>query len=280
MNDLRYDFLAEAIIVKDSLIDDVPDILFPEEEMSLGNACMKRRREFNAGRWCARLALAELGIANFPVLRSMKRFPIWPPGIVGSIAHTDTYSIAAVGLQKHILGIGVDVEKVWRCQQSLWDLVFSEDEKSWLSCLHETAQVPAATLLFSAKECFYKYQFALTQANIDYREVVFQLASTDRGFRLTLSKCPLREVRSCHEVTVAWTYTNGMVVTAVCGNRDRRKDDRFLTHEQLIDDSSEFLSPVLVSEAILDDVRGRISDQPQSWNRFKSDHIEDNKDWL
>ena len=47
--------------------------LLPEEEAFVANVVPKRRREFTAGRICARKALEVLGVRNFPVLRGKDR---------------------------------------------------------------------------------------------------------------------------------------------------------------------------------------------------------------
>ena len=66
-------------------IDGEPGELFPEEVVHLDKAIASRRREFAAGRACAREALAKLGLPPVPILRGEKREPLWPQGIVGSL---------------------------------------------------------------------------------------------------------------------------------------------------------------------------------------------------
>ncbi len=62
--------------------------LFPEEEVHVQRAVPRRRDEFSAGRWCARQALAELGVAPAPIPVGAWRNPLWPAGMTGSISHT------------------------------------------------------------------------------------------------------------------------------------------------------------------------------------------------
>src|SRR3712207_1286527 len=68
--------------------------LLPEEEGSVRTAGVKRRREFAAGRQCARRALAHLGFAGVPLPASADRAPCWPVGVCGSISHTELFCIA------------------------------------------------------------------------------------------------------------------------------------------------------------------------------------------
>ena len=65
-----------------------PSLLEPEEALAVANAVPKRVQEFAAGRLCARRALAEFGVVDFPVRAARDRQPIWPEFLVGSITHT------------------------------------------------------------------------------------------------------------------------------------------------------------------------------------------------
>ena len=73
-----------------------PDPLLPAERAALGQVVDGRRRDFAAGRHCARRALARLVGSPEPILSGPDREPVWPQGIVGSITHCDGYRAAAV----------------------------------------------------------------------------------------------------------------------------------------------------------------------------------------
>jgi 4'-phosphopantetheinyl transferase EntD len=89
---------------------DPPVELFPSEAALLVTAVEKRRQEFATVRHCARLALAELGVAPAPILPGIRGAPIWPDGIVGSMTHCTGYRAAAVGRTTQVGGIGIDAE--------------------------------------------------------------------------------------------------------------------------------------------------------------------------
>src|SRR5258706_16095138 len=49
----------------------------------------------------------------------------------------------------------------------LWRSICTPSETAWLGSLPDSERLAAATLIFSAKEAFYKCQFALTQERIE-----------------------------------------------------------------------------------------------------------------
>ena len=84
--------------------------LFPEEAACIERAVAKRRREFTAGRLCARAALARVGVPPAPLLPNSDRTPRWPEGIVGSISHCDGYCGVVVARRERFAGLGLDAE--------------------------------------------------------------------------------------------------------------------------------------------------------------------------
>ena len=78
-------FGDKAILVTEKIADHRQS-LYPEERALISGVIEKRAHEFSTGRFCARQALLEFGIDNFPVLRGEQREPIWPKNIVGSIS--------------------------------------------------------------------------------------------------------------------------------------------------------------------------------------------------
>ncbi len=88
-----------------------PALLWPEEARHLSSAAVpKRVQEFVAGRLCARRALAELGIVDFPIRVAADRQPCWPAQAVGSITHTAGFCAAVVAARDRILALGLDTE--------------------------------------------------------------------------------------------------------------------------------------------------------------------------
>src|ERR1700712_4633719 len=85
------------------------DHLTPEEAVIVANAAGKRKIDFSTGRYCARIALANLIAGKVSIIVGDKRQPIWPPGIVGSISHSSKLVGAVVAPNSLFLGIGLDI---------------------------------------------------------------------------------------------------------------------------------------------------------------------------
>lgn len=147
--------------------------LHPDEATRISHASGKRRREFAAGRMCARAALVELGMASDrPLGSAPDRAPLWPEGVIGSISHTDDYCIAVLArADRSDDGIGIDVERFGRVGDNLHRTIFTTAERSWLGRLPGPERAETATTLFSGKEAFYKAQHPLTGSWVGFKDV-------------------------------------------------------------------------------------------------------------
>lgn len=158
--------------------------LYSQEQIFLQHATGKRRGEFAAGRLCARKALQRLGVTEAPISADEKGAPIWPIGFVGSISHTKGYYAAAVAKKEDVEAIGLDVEKADRLQTPLWNRVLKVSEIAWLEkTIPQSMQVTWATLFFSAKEAFYKFQYPITGCWLGFQDVriKFNEINTESG---------------------------------------------------------------------------------------------------
>ncbi len=142
--------------------------LHEEEELLVVHAVEKRYREFAAGRTCARLALATLGIINFPVLAGPSREPVWPDGIVGSVTHCDGYCAAAVARVSDFAGVGIDSEVNAPLSDKVNSIVGLPEE---LNRLDDSGLGSLAVLLFSAKEAIYKAWYPLTHRPLNFLDI-------------------------------------------------------------------------------------------------------------
>ena len=135
----------------------------------------KRLTDFSTGRYCAIKALEQLGIKDAIIPIGKDREPIWPDGVVGSISHCDTLVGAIVAKKSKHISLGLDIEEIGRVTPDLFDLVFTEKEKSYLSSFKGRKLEEQSTLIFSMKEAFYKMQFPLTKTFLDFKDVEIEI---------------------------------------------------------------------------------------------------------
>jgi 4'-phosphopantetheinyl transferase EntD len=147
--------------------------LLPEEAAIVRTSVEKRRQEFTASRSCARRALAELGITNFPLLANHDRSPIWPTAVVGTITHTDGcakgFCGVAVADRRIAMGLGLDAEPRQPLPQDIWPLILDEQEQR---DAHQASEPGVqARLVFSAKEATYKALFPTFRRFLEFSDV-------------------------------------------------------------------------------------------------------------
>lgn len=195
-----------------------PDLLLDGERQLLGRAAPKRAREFAAGRLCARRALAQFGIVNFPIGERDDHRPQWPEHLTGSITHTDGYSAAAVGERQRFQAIGIDAESIGSVSEDIGSHVLLASEMDWLESLPAPEQAKVATLLFSAKEAFYKCQYEVTGQWLEFKDITVDFFgwNLDRG---SFAVRPVRRVelfeRGGGPAIGRFACTHDRVVTAI-----------------------------------------------------------------
>ena len=131
---------------------------------------------------------------DFPLTVGPQREPLWPEGFVGSITHTTGLCAAVVGERKHFMGLGVDIEIAGRVNPELWPSICVAEERAWLGSLAEHERAVAATLVFAAKEAFYKAQFPLVRERLLFHDVRITVPIWDAPQGNFLAR-PLRPVR-------------------------------------------------------------------------------------
>jgi 4'-phosphopantetheinyl transferase EntD len=144
--------------------------LFPAEEAMISRAIDKRRHQFTAGRLCARAAFVALGAPPGPILHGEDRAPIWPPGVVGTITHTDTWCAAAAARESDgVRSLGLDVEPDTPLKPELIKTITVPEERVFLDAQPASERYLLAKLIFSAKECAYKCQYPLSRAYFGFQ---------------------------------------------------------------------------------------------------------------
>ena len=171
--------------------------LLEEEAASIASPVVTVRRASGAARIVARDLLAQLGHARVAVPKGSSGEPIWPPGVAGSLAHDDRVAVAAVGLQRDVGAIGIDVEPAVLLRPDMLELLATPAE------LRRIADDPLrGRLLFAAKEAVYKAVYPLDRVFLEFHDIEVDLAGrkavTRAGRVITLRYCI-----SSHVVVVA-----------------------------------------------------------------------------
>lgn len=163
--------MPPSVVVRECRITDAAGLLSEEEQQHVASAVPKRWQEFLAGRLCARAALGALGVPTRTLPACPDRRPAWPPKVVGSITHSHTYCAAAVTLEEHLAGIGIDIEETERFDLKVLPFVCTAGELARLSVLSPDEQRRAGAVLFSAKESFFKCQYPMTRCWLNFHDV-------------------------------------------------------------------------------------------------------------
>jgi 4'-phosphopantetheinyl transferase EntD len=151
--------------------------LLPEELALISGVAPRRAADFIAGRCCARFLLAQLGLEHIPVLTGPDREPLWPDRIAGSITHTRGFCGVVIAERMRFKSIGLDTESSSAVDADILHHVCTPQEAEWLEGLPPAVRGRARSLVFSAKEAFFKCQFPLTGAWVGFEEVAIRLDS-------------------------------------------------------------------------------------------------------
>lgn len=189
---------------------------------ALRGAAPKRQRDFLAGRYCARQALRRLApeLAAHEVRIGSGHEPIWPPGVVGSITHTDWFASAAVAWERDILAVGLDSERV-RSVPSPNEIeaqVFEPSEVAKLRCNGFSRQ-ETAFLGFSAKEAVFKCLYARAKALWEFNEIeLTELEPTRKVFSAqgrsarAVKAWPVEGVQGTYALDAGYVHTGAFVL--------------------------------------------------------------------
>ncbi|GLU29349.1 4'-phosphopantetheinyl transferase superfamily protein [Brucella sp. NBRC 12950] len=147
-------------------------LLKPEEKSSLPANNTKRLDASGAARELSRQILAKIGFNNFSVLRSPTGEPLWPNGVVGSLAHDDEMAVAVIGRSKDYLGLGIDIETAVPLPDDIISLVRTPED----ICGQYDSSALADRILFCVKEAVYKAVYPLDRIILNYDDICVDLS--------------------------------------------------------------------------------------------------------
>ena len=188
--------------------------LHPKERAAMTNMITTRSREYSAGRMAAREALAQLHVFGQPVIQGQDRAPIWPTGIVGSIAHTSTHCLAVAAQAYDIESIGIDIETNCALNPDLIPEICTPKEREWLDQQPLLHRGKLAHLIFSAKECTYKYQYPLTREIFGFETLRIQIDQATSSFIATFDR-PIAMFTVGHQLSGRFYTDHDTILTTL-----------------------------------------------------------------
>jgi 4'-phosphopantetheinyl transferase EntD len=191
---------------------DSKEVLPLQEERFILGAIEGRRREFAAGRTCARHALERLGIQPVAIPAGDDRAPIWPNGIVGSITHCPGYRAAAVAHHRHVSAIGIDAEPNIRLPNAVLRRIMLPAECGLLEEVGFQNDVAWDRLAFSAKESTFKAAYGLVRHRFDFRDYELRIRPVEREFTIRFHN---DNKESLPEIAGRWLVESGYLITTV-----------------------------------------------------------------
>lgn len=165
------------------------DTLMPDEARGLSRMVVKRRRASGAARIVARRLLAGVGCEGCSLPHAPSGAPIWPAGVVGSLAHDADVAVAAVARCDRVAALGIDVEPAEELPPDLIGIVATPRER-----LETGSQRYYGRLLFAAKEAVYKAVHPLDGVFLEHHDVLIDFAER-KG---TVCNGRTVELRFCH----------------------------------------------------------------------------------
>lgn len=158
------------------------DRFLPDERRAFTTRNSLALRASGSARHLARGLLVELGHASAPIGRGRTGRPIWPGGVVGSIAHDHEVAVAAVALSAAIASLGIDVEPAEPLPDELSALVVTDRDVPG-----SMNDLLAGRVLFAAKEAIYKAAHPLDGVIHNHDDIIVDLTASRAWTRTGLA---------------------------------------------------------------------------------------------
>lgn len=172
--------------------------LLPEERFAVTTRNPQARRASGAARHLARGLLEDIGYPGAIIGREKTGRPIWPAGIIGSLAHDDVVAVAAVSTNRAISAIGIDVEPATPLPDDLSSLVLKPNDDPGTIDQHLAGRV-----IFASKEAVFKATCSLDGVLLEHDDITVNLATS----------CAW--TRTGHVIGLRWCLSPRIVVLAI-----------------------------------------------------------------
>jgi len=171
--------IPDSIVFGLHSMQDHTQTLDPAEDECVRSAAPKRRLEFSTARHAIRQIMTTWGIPPQPVTIGADDQPIWPKPVHGSITHTRDLCWVALTRDPEIRSIGIDIERRDRMHPGLWERITTDSERSTRACDTLPSGISANdfhSVIFSAKEAFFKCQYPLTSRWLGFKDVELSMS--------------------------------------------------------------------------------------------------------
>lgn len=180
------------------------------------NAIRRRQLAYIAGRLCAEHAFAAWGVElAAPLGRGAAGQPLWPGNWSGSISHTAGQAFAAVAPSNGRYDIGIDAEGIVddQTRQDILQVCVRESELRLVTACPDSSL--AATVLFAAKEAYYKAIYRAVGRFVDFTEVVMSTLDFSKG-RFEIGPAPeVVFARDLPRTCGSFAITDGVVLASL-----------------------------------------------------------------
>jgi 4'-phosphopantetheinyl transferase EntD len=140
--------------------------LLASEAFHFQKARQESQRQSGAARAVARELLSRLGHGGAAIGKATSGAPVWPAGVVGSLAHDDRVALAAVARARDFAGLGIDIEPDEDLPAEMVDLVATPAERS-----RYDRNFLRGRALFVAKEAVFKAVHPLDGVFLDFQDI-------------------------------------------------------------------------------------------------------------
>ena len=184
---------------------------------SVGRSVPKRQADYLAGRLCARRAMEIWGYAGEP-MAGHSGCPVWPRGLRGSISHSARHAVALALPAMDCGGLGIDTELVasGRASEALLRHAVLAEEHAALEFLStDMGRDAAITVIFSAKESFYKAAFEQVGAYFGFEALALQRVRLDaKRMEFSVTRTLAPQLRKGKSISIGFEVTAmGSVLT-------------------------------------------------------------------
>ena len=185
----------------------------------IGRAVEKRRREFVTTRHLARQAMGKLGVPSAAVMRGERGAPLWPQGVVGSLAHCDGYRGAVLAYSMQVRSLGIDAEPHGPLPDGVLPAVSIEAERTWLDTQKPAVRCTGIECCSARRKPRTRRGFPLTGRWLGFEDahITFEAESETSGTFNSRLLVP-GEATSGPPLTSfdgRWLVSDGLILTAI-----------------------------------------------------------------